>query len=198
MARIMRIVLMIVAVSATAALAEVIEFKKFDQNHSTIGFRVPIFGGFSHVKGKFTGFDIQLRYDPDDPLNSFVGATIDATTINTGIGERDTHLRSPDFLDTQSHPKIMFISNRIEAREGGFTAFGKLSMRGVSQAIELPFEVTGLHKDEDSGKWMLGVHATAALDRQDFGVEWRHPDPLFVGDSVFVEIDLITRLTAGP
>jgi polyisoprenoid-binding protein YceI len=92
----------------------------------------------------------------------------------------------------------MFISNRVEAREGGFTVFGKLSMRGVSQAVELPFEVTGLHKDSDTGKWMLGVHATAALDRQDFGVEWRHPDPLFVGDSVFVEIDLITRLTAGP
>jgi polyisoprenoid-binding protein YceI len=198
MARIRNFILCVVALSATTALAEVIEFKKFDKNHSTIGFRVPIFGGFSHVQGKFTGFDIQLRYDPDDPLSSFVGATIDATTINTGIDERDTHLRSADFLDTESHPTIMFISNRVEAREGGFTAFGKLSIRGVSQAVELPFEVTGLHKDSESGKWMLGVHATAAFDRQDFGVEWRHPDPLFVGDSVFVEIDLITRLTAGP
>jgi polyisoprenoid-binding protein YceI len=198
MIRILLVVLFAVMSLGTRATAEVIEFKKFDQNHSTIGFRVPIFGGFSHVQGKFTAFDIQLRYDPDDPLHSFVGATIDATTINTGIDERDTHIRSADFLDTQNYPKIMFVSNRVEAREGGFTAFGKLSMRGVSQEVELPFEITGLHKDPKTGKWTLGIHATAAFNRQDFGVEWRHADPLFVGDSVFVEIDLITRLTAGP
>lgn len=198
MKRIQFSVLLVGLMVGATATAEVIEFKKFDLNHSTVGFRVPIFGGFSHVEGKFTGFDIQLRYDPEDPLHSFVGATIDAASINTGIVERDTHLRSADFLDIQRHPKIMFISNRVEAREGGFTAFGKLSMRGVSKAIELPFEVTGFHKDPKTGKWLLGVHATARLNRQDFGVEWRHADPMFVGDSVFVEISLITRLTAGP
>lgn len=176
------------------AYALSLEFNKFDKNHSTIGFRVPILGGMSSVEGKFTAFDVQLRYDPDDPAKCLVGATIDASSITTGIAERDVHLKSADFLDVAAHPKIMFISKRVEGSSEGLLVHGTLSMRGVSKPVDMTVRVNGVHKDSASGDYLIGVHATTAINRQDFGVAWKHPDPLFVGDSVYVEINLISKL----
>jgi len=178
--------------------AESLEFSKFDKNHSTIGFRVPILGGMSQVEGKFTAFDVQLRYDPADPAQCMVGATIDAASITTGIAERDAHLKSADFLDVASHPKIMFISKKIERSPEGFVVHGTLSMRGASKPVDLAVRVNGMHRDSASGDYLIGAHAATTINRQDFGVSWKHPDPLFVGDSVYVEINLISKLTDAP
>ena len=175
------------------ALAEPIEFSKFDRNHSTVGFRVPILGGMSHVEGKFTAFDVQLRYDSTDASKCFVGATIEAASVNTGIADRDEHLRSADFLNASAHPKIMFISKKVERTGDSLVVHGTVSMRGASGPIDLAARVTGVRRDSASGDLQIGLHATGRLNRQDYGVAWKHPNPLFVGDSVYVEIDLISK-----
>jgi polyisoprenoid-binding protein YceI len=89
----------------------------------------------------------------------------------------------------------MFISKRVETAGAGWVVHGTLSMHGVSRRIDLAARVTGLHTDSASGGRVIGLHASTVLNRQDFGVAWKHPDPLFVGDSVYVEVDLISRLT---
>jgi polyisoprenoid-binding protein YceI len=170
-------------------------FDKFDRNHSTIGFRVPILGGMSSVEGKFTAFDVQLRYVPADPSKGLVGATIDAASISTGIAERDVHLKSADFLNVAAHPRIMFISKKVEGSADGLVIHGTLSMRGVSKPVDLTARVNGTHRDSASGDYLIGLHAATTINRRDFGVAWTHPDPLFVGDSVYIEIDLISKLT---
>ncbi len=187
--------LVIVVLGYVAGRAEPAEFSKFDKNHSTIGFRVPILGGLSSVEGKFTAFDVQLRYDSVDASKCFVGATIETASIHTGIEERDEHLRSADFLDAATHSKIMFVSKKVERSPEGFLVHGTLSMRGTSLPVELLCRVTGLTRDSASGDALIGLHATTTLNRQDYGVSWKHPDPLFVGDSVEVEISLISKLT---
>lgn len=188
--------LFLVLLGSGIVKAEPLVFNKFDQNHSTIGFRVPILGGLSWVEGKFTGFEVQLRYDSADASQCFVGATLEAATINTGIPERDEHLRSADFLDAGTFPKIMFISKKVERSGDDLLVSGTLSMRGTSRPLNLKCTVTGMQRDSASGDVLIGAHATAQLNRQDFGVAWTHPTPRFVGDSVYVEISLISKRTA--
>lgn len=189
-------IMIAIALSSGSGL-RAITYKKFDKNHSTIGFRTPIFGGFSSVEGKFTKFDIVVVHDEDSLELSSVRVTIDAASINTGNEERDAHLRTGDFLDVDSYPEITFISERIEKRSDGYVAVGKFTLRGVTKTVELSFEIKGVHHKKEGNKYMIGIKANTAIDRQDYGVEWRHPDPLFVGDSVFVEINLISRATRG-
>lgn len=187
--------LAIVVLTGSTSRAEPAEFNKFDRNHSTIGFRVPILGGMSFVEGKFTSFDVQLRYDSADAGKCFVGATIETASIHTGLADRDEHLRSADFLDAPVHPKILFVSKKVERSGEGLLVTGTLSMRGTSHVIAMQCEVTGVRRDSASGDALIGLHATTSLNRQDYGVSWKHPDPLFVGDSVFIEINLISKLT---
>src|SRR6476661_2338617 len=70
-----------------------------DTNHSNVGFSVPIMGGLSKVKGKFTDFTVNLTNDEKDITKSSVNVVIKATSIDTGIEARDRHLRTAEFFD---------------------------------------------------------------------------------------------------
>jgi polyisoprenoid-binding protein YceI len=184
------------SLAAHSVGAQPITFTKFDLNHSTVGFAVPILGEFSEVHGKFKSFAATLVYEPSDITKSSIEATIDASSIDTGIDERDTHLRSSDFFDVAKHPEIRFRSAAIVVRGGQLIAVGTLSMRGVEKQIELPFVVKGLDVDAASGKVTIGISADMTLNRQDYGISWRHDFPTFVGDEIVVRIRLISRLTS--
>ena len=197
--RISILILWAVMLLSTLAHGENITFAKFDKNHSTVGFRVPIFGGFSEVEGKFTEFDVTINYNPDAPTESFVDVVIQATSINTGIEDRDHHLMGPDFFHVVEFPEILFKSSRIEQIPilNQLIAHGTLTMRGVSREVALAFDIKGLHTDSENGKMMLGVAAGMTIDRQDYGIAWRHPEEIFVGDEVRIVIKLISRMTEG-
>lgn len=174
-------------------LAEIL-FERFDLNHSTIGFVVPILGGLSEVEGKFTDFSITLRYDEADLSRSSITVVIQTASITTGIEQRDKHLRSPDFFDVASHPEIRFESSKIEKRGDGWVALGTLQMRGTSKKIELPFTIKGLHENPEKKKVLIGLSAGITLNRQDYGVAWTHPAvPLFVSDEIRIDIRLISK-----
>ena len=79
-----------------------------DLNHSNVGFTVPIMGGLSKVKGKFSDFAINLTNDEKDITKSSVSVTIKATSVDTGIEGRDKHLRTADFFDVEKFPEITF------------------------------------------------------------------------------------------
>jgi polyisoprenoid-binding protein YceI len=123
--------LSLVLVLATSLPAAPLAVKRFDTNHSTIGFRIPIAGGMSEVEGKFTDFAIDVAYDDQNLANSGVTAIIQATSIDTGIADRDKHLRSADFFDVAKYPEIKFVSSSIEKRPDGFVAHGTLTMHSV-------------------------------------------------------------------
>jgi polyisoprenoid-binding protein YceI len=165
-----------------------------DKNHSTIEFAVPILGGMSKVRGKFMDFDVQLTYDEADITKSSVTATIKAASIDTGIENRDKHLRTADFFDVEKYPEITFQSKRIEKRGDKLTAFGTFTMHGVSKEIALPFIITGKFKDPKDGDVSVGFASKLMINRQDYGIAWRHKDiPTFVGDEIEIELNLITR-----
>ena len=189
----------VVLVLASSLSAAPLQVKRFDTNHSTIGFRIPIACGMSEVQGKFTDFAIDVVYDDQNVANSSVAATIQANSIDTGIADRDKHLRSADFFDVAKYPEIKFVSSSIDKRPDGFIAHGTLTMHGVSKEIALPFRQTGMQKVADKNAIVLGFAAQTKLDRRDYGINWKHSvDPLFVGNDVDVEIRLITKLITVP
>lgn len=168
-----------------------------DTSHSNIGFSIPIAGGLSSVRGKFTDFSVSIVYDDKDITKSSVNAVIKATSIDTGIERRDAHLRTADFFDVEKNPEITFKSSRIEKKGKGFIAHGTFTMRGVSKEIALPFTINGVSRDEKTGKTTLGATAKTTINRKDYGVSFTRPDsPNFLGDMVEIELNIITRAAA--
>jgi polyisoprenoid-binding protein YceI len=167
-----------------------------DVAHSNVGFAIPILGGLSHVRGKFNDFSVEIVYDDKDVTKSTVRAVIKAASIDTGIERRDAHLRTADFFDAEKFPEITFQSTRVEQKGKDFVAHGTFTMHGVSKEIALPFTINGVNKAAD-GKTTLGVTARATVNRRDYGVNFSRPDnPNFLGDTVEVELNVITRAAA--
>jgi len=164
-----------------------------DNNHSTIGFSVSILGGLSEVTGKFTDFAVDLRHNEKDTSKSSVSVVIKAASIDTGITERDNHLRTADFFDVEKYPEITFQSTRIEKKGKQLIAVGTFTMHGVSKEIALPFTVASIDKDPVTKKISTGYATRLTLNRRDFGVYWEKSVPNFVGDNVEIEINLIAR-----
>ena len=164
-----------------------------DSNHSTIGFEAPILG-VSKVTGKFSAFrGAILVHDPSDLTSSEMEVTFETASIDTGIDDRDEHLRGPDFFDVENHPQASFKSAHIEALddgEGRYLMTGDFTMGGVTNQIRFPFQVTD-HSNT------VAAEARMVIDRTDYGVAWSRvmdDGSLFVGHDVTIEIFLLTRV----
>ena len=165
-----------------------------DPSHATVGFKVTHFT-VSKVRGGFGEFSGNIRYNPDDLSDSGVEVTITANSIDTGHAQRDEHLRSPDFLEVDEHPTILFKSTKVEKTDDGMMLIGELTMRGVTREVSFPFEMVGPIKDP-LGMMRIGVEGELTIDRRDWGLEWSRAmetGGLFVGHEV--DIELIAEAT---
>jgi polyisoprenoid-binding protein YceI len=145
-----------------------------DKAHSQVEFGVKHMM-FTTVKGRFGDFEATVRLDEGHPNASTVEAVIDTTSIDTSVADRDNHLRSPDFFDAASHPKITFRSTRIEGatfREGEtFQVYGELTVRGTTKEVVLDVTYEGRGRDP-WGQEKAAFTAEGKLDRHDFGLTW--------------------------
>ena len=186
--------LLAVVLAATPFFAAVTKYET-DVNHSNVGFSIPIAGGLSHVRGKFTDFKVEIVYDDKDITKSSVNAVIKTASIDTGVERRDAHLRTPDFFDAEKNPEITFKSTRVEKKGKNFIAHGTFTMHGVSKEIALPFTINGVKKDpKDPNKTTLGLTARTTISKKEYGMTWAQPaNPTFLGDMVEIELNIITR-----
>jgi len=159
----------------------------------------------TYVRGAFKNVHGTLDFDPENPRLSSVEAVIDATRIWSGDQQRDSHLRSPDFLDVENHPQITFRGSQVELLGGhDYVVTGELTIRGVTRPV--PLRVTYLGQwhtpwwEEEDGKWVdkgpklrAGFVATAEINRHDFGVSWNDMmdrGGAIVGDMLSLTIDV--------
>ena len=140
-----------------------------DPLHSEVGFSVRHMM-VSKVRGKFTKFSGEL-VTGENPLASSVTAEIDLASIDTGAEQRDGHLRSPDFFDTENHPAMSYRSTGIRAKGDGYVVDGELTLKGVTKNVPLTLELNGFGPDPYCGT-RAGFTATGEINRQDFGVTW--------------------------
>ncbi|NNE68422.1 MAG: YceI family protein [Pyrinomonadaceae bacterium] len=170
---------------------------RIDTNHSNIGFAVPIAGGLSKVRGKFSDFEMKLQYDPEDITRSTVDVNIKAASVDTGIDQRDNHLRTADFFDVENHSSISFKSKKIIKKDGRLILVGDFTMRDVTKEISFPFTITGREeKGEGQDKRVtMGFFAKLVLDRTKFNVNYQHGSvPNFIGNDVEIDLNIMTRV----
>src|SRR6266567_7137749 len=120
-----------------------------DPVHSEVGFSVRHMM-VSKVRGKFTKFSGEL-VTGSDVLDSSVTAEIDLASIETGAEQRDAHLRSPDFFDTDKHPLMTYRSTGIRAAGDGYVVDGELTLKGVTKSVPLALELNGFGPDPYGG-----------------------------------------------
>ncbi|MGO9834427.1 MAG: YceI family protein [Polyangiaceae bacterium] len=163
-----------------------------DNSHSDVGFSVRHMV-FAKVRGHFTKWTAQLAFDPADPAKSSVEVSIDAASIDTREAQRDTHLRSPDFLDVEKFPKLTYKSRKVEpAGDKKYKVAGDLTIHGVSRDVALEVEELGRGKDP-WGNDRIAFVAKTSLNRADFGLKWNQAleaGGLLVGEHVEIEIDV--------
>jgi polyisoprenoid-binding protein YceI len=167
---------------------------QLDPAHTSVEFAVKHMM-FTTVRGRFKTFTGTVHADESDPSKSRVEVEIDAASIDTGVADRDAHLRSADFLDVEEYPKIRFRSTRVSGnrrKEGDrFAVTGDLEIRGASMPVELTVTFEGIGKDP-WGKQRAGFAAKAEIDRHDWGLRWNQAleaGGVLVGQKVRIEIE---------
>src|SRR5262249_6504936 len=117
----------------------------------------------------------------------------DASSIDTGVADRDTHLRSPDFFDVEKFPELRFRSKRIEQIDDArYRVVGDLTIRDVTREVSLDVQYGGRAKDP-WGNERVGFVAKTSVDRKDFGLTWNQvleAGGILVGDRVDIDIDV--------
>jgi polyisoprenoid-binding protein YceI len=122
-----------------------------------------------------------------------VEVEIEAASIDTGVADRDNHLRSPDFLDAQKHPTLRYRSRRVEALSPErLRVVGDLTIRDVTREVVLDVEYGGRGRDP-WGNERVGFTASASINRKDYGLTWNQAletGGVLVADRVDIEIEL--------
>jgi polyisoprenoid-binding protein YceI len=169
---------------ATAAHAQSSTWK-FDPAHSAANFTIRHLG-ISNVHGRFGGVAGEIVLDPADLTKSSVKATIDTTTVDTGVAQRDTHLKSPDFFDVAKYPTMTFVSKSITKNGAGYTVTGDLTLHGITKQVDLaldpPSSEISMHNQT-----RRGFDATTTIKRADFGLTF---GPNMIGDEVKVALEV--------
>ncbi len=163
-----------------------------DRDHSNVGFSVRHL--FTRVQGRFRDFAGTITFDESHPESSSVSVTIQTASIDTNVEARDTDLRSARFFDAAAFPTLTFQSHDVTPVPGAerFTINGTLMMHGVSREVALDAELLGRGKDP-WGNVRYGFHATARLNRKDFGMQWNEvieTGGVLVGDEVEITLDI--------
>jgi polyisoprenoid-binding protein YceI len=164
-----------------------------DPVHSTAQFKVKHMM-ISNVKGEFTKITGKLELDESDITKSQVEAFIDAATINTREPDRDTHLKSADFLDVAKFPNLSFKSTQISKNgEGELSVAGDLTMHGVTRKVVFEVEGPSAATKDPWGNTRIGLAATTRVNRKDFGLNWNavlEAGGILVGEEVAISLDV--------
>jgi polyisoprenoid-binding protein YceI len=165
---------------------------EIDGAHSSIGFAVRHMV-VSKVRGRFARWSGTIAMDERDPTGAKVEIAIEPASVDTGVEQRDNHLRSPDFFHVERYPAMSYRSTRIERTgEGRYRVTGDLTMHGVTRPVSLDVESAGSAKDPWGGV-RAGFSARGTLDRKDFGLTYNQlleTGGVLVGERVELDIEV--------
>lgn len=150
------------------------------------------------VKGRIADIEGTIFTDEKDPRNSSVEATLRGASIDTRSDQRDTHLRSGDFLNVEKFPEIRFKSTRVDGDKDNFKLTGDLTIRDVTRKITLDVEYGGRNRDPWGGE-RVGFSASGKIDRREFGLLWNQAleaGGVLVGNDIKINIEAEAVKTA--
>ena len=175
----------------TAVLDDISGDYTLDPAHSRLGFSAR-HAMVATVRGAFTEFTGTAHVDTANPADSKVEVSIVANSIDTGQQQRDDHLRSGDFFESEEFPNITFTSTDVGRDGDDWTITGDLTIKGVTNSIEVPFEYTGSAQDP-FGNTRIGFEGAATLLRKDWGMTFNaalETGGVLVSDKIKLQFDI--------
>ncbi len=147
----------------------------FDVKHNT----------FSTVRGQFMDFAGDVFFDPENPGQSRFDFVIQVDSIDTKVGKRDTHLRSPDFFDVARYPTITFKTTKVsKAADNKFIVEGQLTIKDVTRDLALEFVYHGQRENPlKKGETVAGLDTGLTIDRLEY----------HVGDGKFYKMGVVDK-----
>jgi len=141
-----------------------------DRSHTNVTFNIRHF--FTPVVGKFKTHTIDLNFDPDNLAASKVNVEIDITSVDTGNSNRDNHLQSGDFFESEVHPKMTFASSSItKTGDNTYVMAGELKIKDVAKQVEIPFTLLGVQDHPTRENTLVaGFESSFTLNRLEYGV----------------------------
>lgn len=162
-----------------------------DPTHSEIGFKVKHMM-FTNVSGKFTTYDAEITTEDNDFTKSNIAFSADIDSIDTNNVDRDNHLKSADFFDAATNPKLTFVATSLTKKDDDYQLNGQLTLRGITKAIQLEAEVSPAMKDP-WGNTKIGLNINGKINRKDWGLNWNsalETGGVLVGEEVKLTIEL--------
>lgn len=142
-----------------------------DPSWSSLEFEVRKLGLVT-IKGRVPGFSGTIEGGSTASLEGLV----EASSITTFDADRDAHLQSPEFFDTQRYPELRFVSTSVELEGDEIVVAGDLTIKDVSKPVELRGTLAGPENDP-WGNERIGLSLETVVDRTAFGLEWNAPLP---------------------
>lgn len=162
----------------------------FDQEHSGIDFLGTHM--FTKTRGRFLRFSGRVVIGETLDASS-VEATIEAASLKTSLEQRDSHLRSGDFLNVDVFPSIVFRSTAVRHVAGSrFELDGDLTIKDITNPVSLRGEYLGAGIDP-SGRTSVGFTAVTSFEREDWDMTWNaaiETGGFLVGRTVTVEVEV--------
>lgn len=144
----------------------------YDFSHSKIGFSVRHFG-ITETDGFFKIFEGNILSEKDDFSDLKIELIIDMNSINTNDNQRDAHLKSPDFFDTEKFPEMQFKSTKLEHLDkNNYKMHGVLTIKGITNLVILDMEFAGIVPKDPFGNTKAGFLISGKLNRKDWGIIW--------------------------
>ena len=162
-----------------------------DPLHSDVEFKIKHLM-ISSVRGRFNSFQATMNSHKEDFSDADIECWIDVDSIYTGITDRDNHLRSPDFFDAESHPKIHFKSKAIVIEDGEYSILGDFTIKGETHPITLIGSYNGCDVDH-YGQMKYGFELTGKIKRSDWSLDFNIAggrNTLMIGDEVRLDISI--------
>ena len=161
---------------------------KVDPYHSSLNFNIK-HSGISLVNGKFMDYTGTLSTTGEALTGANFNFTVQTTSINTNVDQRDNHLRSADFFEVEKYPTMIFKSSQILAtgKPGHYLLYGTLTIKDVTKAVVFDVYYGGTAKSDQGEK--LGMKAKTTIDRFDYGIDY---DPTAAG--IAKDVNIVVHL----
>jgi polyisoprenoid-binding protein YceI len=163
-----------------------------DAMHSEIGFKVKHMM-ISNVRGKFAAFNAIAKTHGDDFSSAKFDFSAAINSIDTGVADRDAHLKSDDFFNAEKFPEMVFKSTGIEKKDDeNFIINGELTIRNVTQPIALTAEFSGIVQDP-YGQTKAGLSVNGKIKRSEYGLLWSavtEAGKVVVSDDIHLNCDM--------
>lgn len=161
---------------------------KSDPQHSRLGFKTTHMR-ISEIHGIFKDFEIKIIAGNTDFSDADIELTAEVGSIDTEVGARDNHLKSPDFFDVEKYPEMRFNSTSVkEIGKYKYAVTGDLTLRNITKQVTVVMIYNGTLVNPNTHKRTAGFQVTGKIKRSDFNVGTAIPNDI-VGDEVFIIAD---------